>query len=236
MNKKLLVVEDEKRMAEAIQQFLIQEGYNVDVSYDGITGAKSALAGEYDLYILDVMLPGKSGFTIASDIRKEGIATPILFLTAKSSIEDKINGFDLGGDDYLTKPFDSRELLARIRALLKRSGITENTEIREKYRYKDLILKEEQALLINLKTGEEMKLLGKEFFLLEYFFQNPEQILSKEQISDHIWRYDSETEYNNVEVYISFIRKKLQFVHSTVEIKTYRGMGYAMQGGNVHVS
>ncbi len=236
MNIKLLLVEDEKRMANTLQQFLMLEGYIVDVSHDGLTGIKSALAGAYDLYVLDVMLPGKSGFEIASEIRRAGITTPILFLTAKSSIEDKINGFDLGGDDYLTKPFDSRELVVRIRALLKRSGLANTTEIKEKYRYKDLILKDEQAILINAATGEEIKLLGKEFFLLEYFFQNPEQILAKEQISDHIWGYDSEAEYNNVEVYISFVRKKLQFVHSTVEIKTYRGMGYAMQGGNVHVS
>ncbi len=236
MNTKLLLLEDEKRMAEAIRQFLKQENYTVDVRFDGITGEKAALQGGYNLYILDVMLPGKSGFDIASEIRRVGITAPILFLTAKSSIEDKIKGFDRGADDYLTKPFDSRELLVRIRALLKRSGMSENTEIREKYQYKDLILREEQSLLINSMTGEEIKLLGKEFFLIEYFFQNPEHILSKGQISDHIWGYDSEAEYNNVEVYISFIRKKLQFVHSTVEIKTYRGMGYAMQGGNNNVS
>ncbi len=219
----ILLAEDEELLSEALQSILKDEGFEVNAFYDGQMAEEAALEKEYDLYILDVMLPRKDGFQIAKSIRQYGIDAPILFMTAKSSIDDKEIGFQVGADDYLTKPFETKELLMRIRALLRRYGIEERPE------FGNVRLDLSKSILWNKENEENVRLLSKELNLMEYLFQNKNRILSKDQISNHIWGMESEAEYNNTEVYISFIRKKLRFIHANIEIKTFRGMGYQLQ-------
>lgn len=213
---RLLLVEDEKRMAEALCELLRLEKYDVDHYADGPGGLDAALTGAYDLIILDVMLPGKNGFDIAREVRKNGVKTPVLMLTAKSEVDDKVTGLDCGADDYLTKPFMTKELLARLRALGRRNRNTADGALR----YGDLTLNKENA---TLTCGENsVRLSEKEAHILEYLIANQGQILTREQLAVKIWGYDSDTEYNNVEVYMSFTRKKLNFVKSKAEIKAVR--------------
>ena len=227
---KLLVIEDDRNMSVAICELLRQEHYMADICGDGRTGEDQILTGNYDAVILDVMLPDKDGFSIVKDIRAAGNATPILFLTAMSGTADKVEGLDAGGDDYLTKPFAAEELLARVRALLRRR----NHELRDDApAYGDLLLDRRNISLICEKTGVSVRLSEKEYHILELFFQYPGQILSKERIAVKIWGYDNEAEYNKVEVYISFTRKKLLYVESSMEIKAVRGMGYQMRESHV---
>ncbi len=218
---KILVVEDDRILADTIKDVLIREKYDVDLAFDGIEGSEK-ITGEYDLILLDVMLPYKDGFTVLKEAREARVNTPIIMLTAKSELEDKLNGLDGGADDYITKPFVVKELLARIRANTRRNQINKKT-------YKNLSIDEDQCVIENNKTNESVKLGAKEFMLLSYLLENQNQILSKEQIILKIWGYDDESEYNNVEVYISFIRKKLAFIHSEAEIKTVRSMGYVLK-------
>ncbi len=213
---RLLLVEDEKRMAEALCELLRLEKYDVDHYADGPGGLDAALTGAYDLIILDVMLPGKNGFDIAREVRKNGVKTLVLMLTAKSEVDDKVTGLDCGADDYLTKPFMTKELLARLRALGRRNRNTVDGALR----YGDLTLNKENA---TLTCGENsVRLSEKEAHILEYLIANQGQILTREQLAVKIWGYDSDTEYNNVEVYMSFTRKKLNFVKSKAEIKAVR--------------
>lgn len=224
---RLLLVEDEKRMAEALCELLRLEKYDVDHYADGPGGLDAALTGAYDLIILDVMLPGKNGFDIAREVRKNGIKTPILMLTAKSEVDDKVTGLDCGADDYLTKPFMTKELLARLRALGRRNMNTADGALR----YGDITLNKETA---TLTCGENsVRLSEKEAHILEYLIANQGQILTREQLAVKIWGYDSDTEYNNVEVYMSFTRKKLNFVKSKAEIKAVRGIGYELRYSHV---
>ena len=227
---KILIVEDDRNMANAIQELLMQEHYLVDACHDGISGEDALQSGEYDAAVLDVMLPGKNGFQIASDARNAGIDTPIMILTAKNDTADKVAGLDYGADDYLTKPFDTSELLARVRALLRRK----KQEIRnpDTMEYRDLILDRSTISLTCKGTGASVRLSEKEYHILELFFQNPDQILSKEQFAVRIWGYDNEADYNKVEVYITFVRRKLAFVESKTEIKLQRGFGYQMRDKN----
>lgn len=223
---KLLLVEDEKRMAQALCEILRQEHYTVEHRADGRTGADALNTGTYDLAILDVMLPGKDGFSIAREARARGIATPILMLTAKSDVEDTVMGLDCGADDYLTKPFQTRELLARLRALCRRGGRAETA-----LAFGDILLRRENSTLVC--GSNSVRLSDKEFRILEYLITNHGQILTREQISLRVWGYDSEAEYNNVEVYLSFTRKKLGFVGAKTEIKAVRGVGYELRCGDV---
>lgn len=224
---RLLLVEDEKRMAEALCELLRLEKYDVDHYADGLEGLDAALTGAYDLIILDVMLPGKNGFDIAAEVRKNGGKTPILMLTAKSEVDDKVTGLDCGADDYLTKPFMTKELLARLRALGRRNINTADGALR----YGDLTLNKETA---TLTCGENSVWLSeKEAHILEYLIANQGRILTREQLAVKIWGYDSDTEYNNVEVYMSFTRKKLNFVNSKAEIKAVRGIGYELRYSHV---
>lgn len=225
---KILLVEDEKRMSEALCEILRQEKYDTDSFADGISGLDAARSGIYDLLILDVMLPGKNGFDIARTVRKEGIQTPILMLTARSDTDDKVSGLDSGADDYLTKPFETKELLARVRALLRRNNIRK-TDDTGNLVTGDLKLDRSRSMLINTENGMDVRLSEKELHILEIFMANDGTIVDKEQLALKIWGFDNEAEYNNVEVYISFTRKKLQFLASMMEIKAVRGLGYELR-------
>lgn len=220
---RILLVEDEVRLADAIGQIMKSQKYTIDIFNDGKTGLDYGLSGIYDLIILDVMLPKQNGFEILKELRHHKITTPVLFLTAKDEIADKVHGLDLGADDYLTKPFATEELLARVRALLRRQGdvITD-----------DCLHFEETEL--NLSTHElwcqdkKVQLGLKEFNILSCLMHHGNQIVTKELLIEKVWGYDADVDYNNVEVYISFLRKKLQFVKSSVKIKTVRGVGYCL--------
>lgn len=229
---KLLLVEDEERMAEALAAILRQEGYRVDICYEGISGRDAAVSNLYDLIILDVMLAGMNGFEIAKEVRACQVKTPILMLTAKSDLDDKVYGLDSGADDYLTKPFETKELLARLRALQRRNYPVDIEE-QGKLKVEDLVLKLSSAMLSNSLSQQEVRLSEKELHIMEYFMRNYGQILTREQLAVKIWGYDNETEYNNVEVYISFTRRKLQFIDSKMEIKAVRGLGYELRKKNV---
>jgi len=222
---KLLLAEDEKRMADALAELFRLEGYDTDCVYDGESALSSALNGRYDGIILDVMMPGMDGFNVASGLRKAGDKTPILMLTAKSGIDDKVEGLDSGADDYLTKPFMTKELLARVRALTRRtSGYQEDA-----LTYGDIVLIPSTAELVCTNGGQKVRLSEKEYHILEYMIANKGVILSREQLALKIWGYDNESEYNNVEVYMSFTRKKLLFVGAKTEIKAVRGIGYELR-------
>lgn len=220
---RILIVEDEKEIADGIQRILEEEGYQTDVTYDGLNGLDYILSGIYDLVLLDVMLPKINGFDILKNIRREGFSVPVIMLTAKSQTEDKVAGFDEGADDYLTKPFDAMELLARIRARL-RGG---NTSTGRELVFSDMRLSPATYKLFG--KDKSVKLSQKEFFLLEYLMTNPGQILTKDMILTKVWGFDSEPDYNNLEVYISFVRKKMRFVETKAQIITTKGVGYSIE-------
>ena len=222
---RLLLVEDEKRMGQALCEILTQENYVVDWFVDGQDGVDALTGDEYDLAVLDVMLPHKNGFEIAREARKRGIRTPILMLTAKSDVDDKVNGLDCGADDYLTKPFVTKELLARLRALIRRQYNVDEGRMF----FGDIVLETNTMSLINKITGADVRLSDKEFRTLEILIANKDQIMTREQLTLKIWGYDNEAEYNNVEVYMTFVRKKLKYLGSKTEIKAVRGVGYEMR-------
>ncbi|OON85235.1 DNA-binding response regulator [Oribacterium sp. C9] len=224
---RILLVEDEKRMSEALCEILRQEKYEVDACMEGDTGCEAACSGIYDLLILDVMLPGMNGYEIAKQVRKSRIKTPILMLTAKAGLDDKIEGLDSGADDYLTKPFEAGELLARIRAMLRRKNMDAVDESGN-LSAGDLKLDHETMMLSNVSTGDSVRLAEKELHIMELFLANPGTVINKESMALKIWGYENEAEYNNVEVYISFTRKKLKFIKSEMEIKALRGLGYKL--------
>ncbi|MCD8232046.1 MAG: response regulator transcription factor [Clostridiales bacterium] len=225
---KLLLIEDEPRMADALKELLRQEGYDVDCFFRGDDGLMAICSEQYDGAILDVMLPGLSGIEVAAQSRKAGVRTPILMLTAKSEVSDKVLGLDAGADDYLTKPFQTAELLARVRALCRRNlSLTD-----DRLCAGDLILDPKSLTLHCTATGQSVRLSEKECRVLEYLISNRKQVLSKELLATKIWGYEDEAEYNKVEVYISFARKKLAFVGSGVEIKAVRGVGYELRWEN----
>lgn len=221
---RILIVEDEVNLAEALSQILKKNNYSVDIVHDGQAGLDNALAGIYDLLLLDIMLPKMDGISILKELRREGIATPVILLTAKGEEHDKITGLDYGADDYVAKPFSTGELLARIRAALRRRG---EVVPDDGLKFGDLELN-----TANLKltcSGKEMKLILKECELMELLILRKTAITSKELIIEKLWGFDSDVEHNNVEVYISFLRKKLTFLQSSVRISTIRGVGYVLE-------
>ncbi len=226
---RILLVEDEKRMAQALCGILRLEKYDVDHYADGISGLAAAESNIYDIIILDVMLPGMDGFEIAKNARSAGIKTPILMLTAKSELDDKVTGLDSGADDYLTKPFMTKELLARLRALGRRTLDSADGTLT----YGDIALDTGTFTLSCVTNGQSVRLGEKEYHILEYFIANSGRILTREQLALKIWGYESDAEYNNVEVYMSFTRKKLAFVGAKTEIKSVRGVGYELRCDNV---
>ena len=228
---RILLAEDEKRMAAALTALLRQEKYDVDHVEDGAAALAALETGIYDIAVLDVMMPEMNGFEAARHARRSGVKTPILMLTARSQLDDKVMGLDSGADDYLTKPFQSRELLARIRALGRRTAGFQDGKLR----YGDLSLDTGTAVLACSATGQTVRLSEKEMRILEYLFSNKGQIMTREQLAMKIWGFQDEAEYNNVEVYMSFTRKKLAFVGSGVEIKAVRGLGYELRGETENV-
>lgn len=224
---RLLLVEDEYGLADTLSDRLKQEGYAVDLAADGENGYLQAAAGIYDGVLLDVMLPRVSGFEVVRRLRAEHVFTPVLLLTAKSETEDKVYGLDCGADDYLTKPFQMSELLARVRALVRRRGEVESPVLS----CGDLRLECGSCEVVCDATGQRMKLPAREYQLLEFLMHNKNQVLSRERIAEKIWGFENEAEYNNVEVYISFVRKKLGFLGSQVRIRALRGVGYTLETG-----
>lgn len=224
---KILIIEDEYSLADAIAETLKKEKFDVDILTNGNDGEDEALTNIYDLILLDIMLPNKSGFEILKSLREEKVDTPIIILTAKSEISDKLNGLENGADDYITKPFSMRELVARVKVVLKRKTDIKDASILE---YGDLKL----DLRIGKMSshGNEISINGKELKLLEMLLLNKKQIVNREIIANKIWGYDSEAEYNNVEVYISFLRKKLKLIKSNIKVKAVRGIGYKMEEEN----
>lgn len=221
---RILVVEDEHKIAQSIKKGLEQESYAVDLAFNGTDGLDLALSGEFDLIILDRLLPGMDGVKICQKVRQKNIHTPVLILTAKGQIQDRVEGLDAGADDYLIKPFAFEELLARIRALKRRpkDSLSNILEV------EDLTL---DATNFEVRRGQtQIRLSNKEFALLEYLMRHKNKILTKDQIISHIWSYDDEVLPNNVEVYIGYLRKKIDLPFKNQEplIKTIRGFGYKL--------
>ncbi len=219
---KFLIIEDEKLLAESLKTLLEEKGYQADTVYDGITGEEYAKLDIYDLVILDVLLPGRSGCQVARNLRSRHFGTPILMLTARAALEDRVEGLDAGADYYLTKPFDSRELFACINVLLRRQGPQVN----------ELSFGNTSLDLFSgtLFCGEKnLRLSAREFDILRLLFQNPERNFPKERILAHVWGYDSNAVENHVEVYVGFLRKKLAAIGSNVRIVAVRRLGYHLE-------
>ena len=221
---RLLLVEDEKQLAEALTELLMKNKHTVDAVYDGEAGLDYALTGIYDVIILDIMLPRLNGLELLQQLRSRGISTPTILLTAKGELQDKVTGLDAGADDYLVKPLAALELLARIRALSRRKGemIVDDT-----LSFADFYL--------NLSSYElegkhgNVRLTLKEFEILRYFMYRPHRAVTKDELIEKVWGFDSEADYNNIEVYISFLRKKLAHIGSRAVIITLRGIGYKLE-------
>lgn len=224
----ILIIEDEKALADVIKVSLENNNYQVEIEGNGEEGYYKALNDTYDLIILDVMLPGMDGFTILKKLREDKINTKIIMLTAKSTLDDKLEGLENGANDYLTKPFHIEELIARVNIQLKGSSSKTNKDILS---YKDIELNLKTSYLSCINNNKVL-LVNKELLLLEYLIVNKDLILSKDQIYNKIWGLDSEIEFNNLEVYLSFIRKKLKAIDSKVNIKSLRNMGYKLEYSN----
>lgn len=220
---KILIIEDEYNLADAEASMLRTKKYDVTIKTDGEEGLDEALSGIYDLIILDVMLPHINGFEILKELRNEKIESKIIMLTAKTSIDDKMKGFNQGADDYLTKPFHMDELLARVNLQLRKGNNTNPDEIK----YNDIILNIKSMELS--KGDKKVKIIGKEFQLLEFLLNNNNQVIDKEQLFTKIWGFDAECDINSLEAYISFIRKKLKLIGSNVNVKAIRNMGYILE-------
>lgn len=221
---RILIVEDEKKIADFVKRGLKEEGYAVDAAYDGENGLFLAKTNNYDLILLDLMLPKLDGITICKKLREAKIASPIIMLTAKDAVREKVIGLDAGADDYLTKPFAFEELLARIRAILRKKGVKEATKL------------EAGDLSLDLHThkvtrsGKEIELTAKEYALLEYLMRNSGAIVTRTMISEHVWDIDFDTFTNVIDVYINYLRNKIDTGHSKKLIQTVRGRGYILKG------
>jgi DNA-binding response OmpR family regulator len=221
---RILVVEDEKKVASFIRQGLQEEGHAVDVASDGPTGLEMGLQRVHDLIILDIQLPKMDGLNVLRRLRQEKVATPVLLLTVRAAIEDKVLGLDLGADDYLTKPFAFQELVARARALLRR-GATGGTALLQ---VADLTLDSARRLVC--RGGQRIELAPREFSLLDYFMRNPDRVLTRTMILEHVWNYDFDPETNVVDVYVNYLRKKVDEGQERKLIQTIRGVGYMLKG------
>jgi len=220
---RILIVEDEKKVAGFIKKGLEEETYAVDVAYDGEEGFHLASMNDYDMIILDWMLPKMDGLEVLTRLRDKKVSTPILLLTAKDAVDDKVTGLNNGADDYLTKPFAFSELLARIRSLLRRGQAETQTELK----VGDLILD-----MVSHKVsrgGEEIELTGKEYSLLEYFMRNEGKVLTRTMIAEHVWDYNFDTFTNVIDVYVNHLRKKIDKKYPAKLLHTLRGVGYVMR-------
>lgn len=220
---RILIVEDEIRLADALGQIMKEEKYLVDIVYNGNDGLSYALSEQYDVIVLDVMLPGRDGFSVVHELRAQNVSTPVILLTARDDVRDKITGLDKGADDYMTKPFVPEELLARVRALSRRQGEV----VLEELNYLDL------SLILSTNDlwckGKSIHLSYKEFEILKILMSNPKIITSKDTLITKVWGADSDAEDNNVEAYISFLRKKFYFLNSSAAIGTVRKVGYILE-------
>ncbi|MDO8445748.1 MAG: response regulator transcription factor [Deltaproteobacteria bacterium] len=222
---RILVVEDEKKVASFIKKGLEEESYAVDVSYEGEEGCYLAETNPYDLIILDLMLPKKNGLSILKELRDKGINTPILLLTAKGSVEDRVAGLNAGADDYLAKPFVFAELLARVRSLLRRGG--EKSPV---LKFADLTM---DPVTRRVTRGVvDIELTSKEYALLEYFMRRPNQVLTRTMISEHVWESDFDTFTNVIDVYVNYLRNKIDKGNEKKLIHTIRGVGYILKEQN----
>lgn len=219
---RILVVEDEKKVASFVKKGLEEESYAVDVSYDGMEGEYLAETNPYDLIVLDIMLPGKNGLAVLMELRDKGINTPILLLTAKGSVEDKVTGLNAGADDYLAKPFVFSELLARVRSLLRRGG-----EKAPVLKFADLTMDPVTRKIT--RGGVDIELTSKEYALLEYFMRRPNQVLTRTMISEHVWESDFDTFTNVIDVYVNYLRNKIDKGFDKKLIQTVRGVGYILK-------
>ncbi len=221
---RILIVEDEVRLAATLAELLHRQGYTTDICHDGLSGLDNAMGGIYDLIMLDGMLPKLDGFSLLRQLRGSGSTTPVLMLTARSEVSDRVEGLDSGADYYLTKPFEVPELLACVRLLLRRSG---------EARTDDAIicgdLRLDQGTFLLHCGDRSVRLSRREYDLMELLMRNYKLIVNKEQILLKVWGYDAEVEDNNAEVYISFLRRKLTHLHSTVKIRTIRMVGYCLE-------
>lgn len=216
----VLIVEDDVRLAQALAHILEENGYGTDVVHDGAAGLAYAESDLYDVVVLDVMLPKMDGFSVVAELRRAGVSTPVLLLTARDAVPDKITGLDSGADDYMTKPFAPAELLAHLRALTRRQGDV----LFETLRAGDLTLNLESFDLS--RGGKTIHLSYKEFSLAKVLMSNPGQVVSKELLIAKVWGIESSAEDNNVEAYVSFLRKKMRFLGSTAYVETLRKAGY----------
>lgn len=222
---RILLVEDDRNLSAAVCKLLEKERITVDPVYDGNDGLDWALSSEYDAVILDVMLPGMDGFAVLRELRKEKVSAPVLMLTARSSLEDRLTGLDSGADYYLSKPFESAELISCLRAITRRGSRAPMMSLSSG----DLVLDSKDAKLRNTENARDVKLGAKEYQLMELFLRNSGRILSRETIQDRVWGLESSAEYNNLEVYVSFLRKKLGFIGSRMKIRATRGVGYSLE-------
>jgi len=222
---KILLVEDEPKIAAFIQKGLDENGYEITLAYDGKSGLSMAMQGDYDVIILDVMLPVISGLEICKSVRKDGIQTPILMLTALGTLDDKVNGLQAGADDYLVKPFHFKELIARIQALTRRKQL--NASNINTLHIADLQLDRNRRIV--QREGKEIILTAKEYALLEMLMQNSNRILSRSDIGEHVWGYDFDSSSNVIDVYINYLRNKVEKGYSSKLIHTVVGMGYIMK-------
>jgi len=225
---RILIIEDEYKLAEAISSRLKLEKYETDIAEDGELGLDLALTNSYDLILLDVMLPKLNGFSILKEMKENNIEAKVIMLTAKQEIEDKLTGFNNGADDYLTKPFHMDELLARVNVQLRRPNSLNIYTLK----CGNTILNLKSSTITCSNTNESIDIIGKEFQLLEYFLRNPNQIIEKDQLYNKIWGLDTEIESNNLEAYLSFIRRKLKIIGSNLNIKAIRGLGYKLEVPN----
>ena len=223
---KILIIEDEYSIADAMREGFKKEGFSSAIVTNGQDGEDEALTGIYDLVILDVMLPGKNGFEILRSI-KNNTETPVIMVTAKSEITDKLNGLENGADDYITKPFHIKEIIARINLVLKRYNKPAGKQHPE---FGDIMLDVKNSEMVS--GGTRLRVTGKEFQLIEVLVMNKGNVVSREMLASKIWGYSSDAEYNNVEVYVSFLRKKLKLLRSTVKIVSVRGVGYRLEERN----
>ena len=220
---KILIIEDERQLSDVLAVLLRQNLHESDAVYNGLDGEDYALNGLYDAIILDIMLPGKNGIDVLRSIRRQGISTPVLMLTARAEVEDRIKGLDVGADDYLTKPFSSGELLARLRAITRRGS----EYIGDELHAGNTTLKKNTRELIGEKGS--VKLAAKEYQIMDILLSNSRQIVPREQFVEKMWGFNNEAEYNNVEVYVSFVRKKLIAIGSDLQIKAVRNVGYELE-------
>lgn len=220
---RLLVVEDDRKVASFIKHGLEEERYIVETSADGITGLEMAMNNPFDAILLDVMLPGKDGFTLLKELREAGVTTPVIMLTARGATEDKVAGLDLGADDYLPKPFHFEELAARLRSILRRSAPDKSTKLR----CGDLLL--DTVSHLAYRFGSEIELTTKEYALLEYLMRNKNRILSRSTITQHVWKHNFDPESNIIDVYVKRLRSKIENENGKQLIQSIRGVGYRIR-------